>query len=313
MLRSLPKFTKESVTAWSRQHRQAFSAAARQLLKSPLTSTLTTLAIAIALALPSALYLMSNDLASVFSQWNSRQITVFLQLEQTDEDLQSMEKQLSQHPDIADIQSMTSSESLARFKEQSDFGSTASLLDENPLPGVITLTPAQTLVTPDQVAALATEIEAMKGVAEVLLDQDWLNKVFTTINGFRQFSVTVLICFGLLVVLVIHNGLRIEVLKKRDEITITKLVGGSNAFIQRPFLYQGLIYGLTGALLALVIVQIILISLSPHFNALAAVYNTSIMLRLPLGFGLTLVFTAILLSLLSTSLSMRAQLLKIRP
>lgn len=281
--------------------------------QSPLASALTSLAIAIALALPSSLYLMSSDLAKVFDQWNSRQITLFLKLDQSDDELQALTRRLTEREDIAEVSAMTREQSLAHFKETSDFGNSVSLLKDNPLPAVLTVIPADVLNTPEAIAALGQELEALPNVAEILLDQDWLNKVYTTINSFRQFSLTVLLCFGLLVILVIHNGLRIEVLKKRDEITVTKLVGGCNAFIQRPFLYQGLLYGLLGAALALLIIKFILFSLSARFSALSEVYNTTITLHLPISFSLLLILTAITLSLLSTSLSMKLQLRRIRP
>lgn len=313
MLKPFPKITRASLSAWLRQHRQALRAAAGQLLKTPVASLLAVLAIAISLALPSTLYLLSTEVADIFDQWNSRQITLFLKLDQSEQAVQALAEQLEQREDIAAITTKTRSEALEYFNNDSNFADSVALLDENPFPAVITVTPADMLTTPASISALGEELAALPNVAEILLDQDWLKKIFTTIDSFRQFSLTVMICFALLVILVIHNSLRIEVLKKRDEIAVTKLVGGSNAFIQRPFLYQGMIYGLAGAALALLIVQLILMSLSARFASLSEVYSTLIELRLPLSFALLLILTATGLSLVSTSLSMKLQLRAIRP
>ena len=131
-----------------------------------------------------------------------------------------------------------------------------------PCPGLPTCWPAwrKPLAPPDpgtpadelgaRRSGAAEELQAHPEVAEAVLDMDWLQRLNSLMELSRRLVLAVGGLLVLGVVLILGNTIRLAIENRRDEIVIVKLVGGSNAFVRRPFLYTGLWYGVGGGVFA---------------------------------------------------------------
>ncbi len=309
----LPRFSRTAFNAWLHQHRQALQTAIGHILASPLGTLLTVLAIAIALALPNALFLTIDTLGTALGNQNARQISAFMKLSVDGRELHTIAAELEKDPLIERVEVIGRQESLQRFRDSSGMEDLLDLLPTNPLPAVLIIHPRETVDEMDSLERLAMKIEARTTVEQVVLDREWMGTLFSTVAAFKRFSLLMTLLFALLVGLVIHNGLRIDVLEHRHEIEVIKLVGGSDHYIQRPFHYHAVIVGAAGGLLAALFIALLFAILQPRFDELGAAYGVELPLRVGAGFALTLVLLATILSLLSSRITLGALLKRIQP
>src|SRR4029077_13169362 len=178
-------------------------------------------------------------------------------------------------PGIESVTVTTSDQALAEFKEASGFGDALAALEDNPLPHHLTVRPAKNASGPTEVETLRRYFAAFPEVEIVQLDLDWVRRLHTLLDLLKRSLWVVMTVLGLGVLAVIGNTIRLEIQHRRAEIEVTKLVGGSNAFVRRPFLYTGLFYGLGGALLAGLIVMGGLAYLHQAVRELSAQYGGS--------------------------------------
>ncbi len=313
MRKRWPVLTRQGFKALLRQHRDALLVSLTHLLKHPVTTVLTLGAIAISLALPGVLYLLTTHVNAAFSGWDNRQMSVFLEPGSDTQAVSMVTEQIQALGSIARIETITPEQGKASLQASADLQTALATLEDNPLPTVLVVHPDVSLRSAAELESLAARIAALPGVDDLLLDQAWLEKVSATLQGFQRLSIVVAICFGALVILVIHIGLRIELLQRREEVTVTKLVGGSDLYMQRPFNYIAAMYGFLGASLALLLIKLIVWWLSPQLAALNELYGSHFQLRIPLRFAVTLIVATSFISLLSTSVSMKILLKQIRP
>ncbi len=309
----LPRFSRDRLNAWLHQHEQALRTALAHIKASPLGTLLTVLAIAIALALPNALFLTIDSIGAALGDQNTRQISAFMKLSVDGRQLHAIAAELEQDPLVERVEVITRDESLQRFRDSSGMDDLLELLPANPLPAVLIVHPRAEVDEMESLERLAMKIEARTTVENVVLDREWMSTLFSTIAAFKRFSLLMTLLFALLVGLVIYNGLRIEVLEHRHEIEVIKLVGGSDHYIQRPFHYHAVIVGAAGGLLAAIFIAIVFAMLQPRFDELGAAYGVELPLQMGAGFVLTLVLLAVILSLLSSRISLGALLKKIQP
>src|SRR6202021_589752 len=153
--------------------------------------------------------------------------------------------------DVAAVRVISADQALAEFREDSGFGKAPESLNENPLPDTLVVTPTLAASTPQGTAALQTAIAALADVQAVQLDTEWVKRLRAMLDILRR---VVQVTGGLLavgVVLIISNTIRLDILNRRAEIEVMKLVGASDGFTRRPFLYAGFWYGLGGGWAAL--------------------------------------------------------------
>ena len=136
----------------------------------------------------------------------------------------------------------------------SGLGDALAQLDENPLPHVLVLEFDQATVSPEQLSATADELQQLPLVDSVRLDMQWVQRLHAILEMGRRVAFALGIALALGVLLVIGNTIRLAVENRRDEIVVVKLVGGTNGYVRRPFLYTGLWYGVAGGLLAWLLV-----------------------------------------------------------
>ncbi len=244
-----------AVSSYGTRHLQALFGAAGRLVRAPLATLLTLIVIGVALALPAGLALVVGNLrAATGDLATAVDFTVHFKLGTPIERVQQIAASARQRPGVALVTVVTADQALDEFKQASGFGDALAALEDNPLPHHLTVRPAQDASGPAEVESLRRYFAAFPEVEIVQLDLDWVRRLHSLLDLLRRSLWVIVAVLGLGVLAVIGNTIRLEIQQRRAEIEVTKLVGGSNAFVRRPFLYTGIFYGLGGALLAAAIV-----------------------------------------------------------
>lgn len=301
--------------AYGINHLRALVFSLGKLYRAPFSSLLTLLVIAIALTLPSILYLILVNLQQVTPQWDrTAQISVFLASSVADDDVPALATRLAQRADVATTEGITRDQALEEFRTHSGFGDAVDALGENPLPAVILVTPALDTQTPANLEALVASLNELAEVDSASLDMQWVQRLYAIMDTLERTTLILALLLGLGVILVVGNTIRLDVQNRREEIEVAKLVGATDAFIRRPFLYGGLWLGLGGALIALLIVATTRILLTYPVQDLAALYGGQYGIRgLTPTDSLTLLATGSLLGLAGSWITVGRHLKHIEP
>lgn len=300
--------------AWLQHHRLSAAESLQRVLNNPGSSLLTWMVIGIALALPVGLNVALDNVSQVSASWESpAQISLFLRDGVSSDRARELEVELGVREGVGDTHLISREEALAEFRKLSGFSDVLASLEENPLPDLILVTPIATLDQP-QVSALREELQEIPEVAEAVLDMEWLQRL----NSFMELSRRLVIAVGGMliigVLLILGNTIRLAIESRRDEIVIVKLVGGSNGFVRRPFLYTGLWYGVGGGVLAALLVSGALWFLEEPIGDLVLLYESVFHLN---GLGvmgaLNLVILGGLLGLAGAWIAVSRHLVHIEP
>lgn len=261
-------------------HARVFISSLGRLTRQPLATLMTCAVIAIALALPANMYIAINNISDMSVGWDSStQISLYLK---TDIDIDRANKvanYLKLHKDIETVKLITKEEGLKQFTQLSGFGDAVKSLKSNPLPIVITLKPIIDPTRPGMINRLLEELKNIKEVELAQLDMQWVKRLYSIIELAQKSVLIISSLFALAVLLIIGNTIRLDIQNRRAEIEVAKLIGASDAFIRRPFLYTGLWYGLSGGLLAWLLTNISLLLLAGPVERLASLYNSSFYLN----------------------------------
>ncbi|MEO5573843.1 MAG: permease-like cell division protein FtsX [Gammaproteobacteria bacterium] len=304
------------VSAYFLQHLQVFFYSLGQMSRSPMSTLMTAAVIGIALALPTALHVALQNSKSIGAAWDgSAQISLFLRPEISDTQAARLAGRIRAFPGIAEVTVITHAEALAEFRQLSGFGAALNILQENPLPAVLVILPQPSTETGLGLApGLIARLRALPEVEIAEFDMQWLKRLYA-IMALAQRGVFILSALlGLAVLLIVGNTIRLMIQSRRDEIEIVKLIGATDAFIRRPFLYSGLWYGLLGVLIAWLLVNVSLWLLREPVRQLAALYNNDFELAgLNTQTTLLLLGTGVLLGLLGSLLAVKRHLAAIEP
>lgn len=267
--------------AYFHSHQQNAQESFHRLRGEPLQSVMTMLVIAIALALPAMLYVGVSSLQQLSGSWDSSaQMTLFLKKEARPAAIEDLIKQLKANPELADIQYISPEQARDALQKSAGFGEALALLDENPLPPVLLVVPiADIEANVSRVESLVNTLSEQPLVDEVQLDMKWLQRMQQILNIGRQITVLLSGALSLGVLLVVGNTIRLAIESRREEILVVKLVGGTNSFVRRPFLYTGLWYGVLGGLMAGLGVVLAQLWLGVTVSRLAALYQSEFALH----------------------------------
>jgi cell division transport system permease protein len=264
------------VTAWFLRHLQTSIGSLGRLAQHKLATTLTILVIGIALALPACLHLLVTNAQIATGNWNRAvDLTVFLKRPTSAEEARRTAERIRQRRDVEEAQLILADEALKEFRRDSGFGEAIDALNENPLPHTIVVRPAPNYTNTANLQSLAADVRALPSVEVVQLDTAWVNRLNAILEAFQRGLILAAAVLGLGVMVIVGNTIRLDIQNRRDEIEVTKLVGGSDAFVRRPFLYNGVWYGLGGALTAWVITLVAIAVLREPISRLAGLYGSS--------------------------------------
>ena len=290
------------------RHAQVLFAALGQLARAPLATALTLAAIGITLALPSGLYVMLNNLERLSAGWErSAQISLFLKRDVSEAGAHKLAQQVRALPTVTGVDFISREAAFAEFKRESGFGAALNTLDSNPLPAVLIVRPAAS--DPLAIETLVASLARLPGVDLAQLDIEWLRRLASLLQLAERGVLLLAVLLSLAVLLIIGNTIRLVVVTRQNEIEIVQLVGGTPAFIRRPFLYTGLFQGLFGGLLAWLLVDSSLLFLNGPAQELAGLYGSGFGLNgLGVAAGTTLALGGAVLGWLGARLAVGQQL-----
>ncbi len=309
-----PDFSTRQLARYATRHAQVLLSTLGRLYRNPLTSLMTAAVIGIALALPTGLFVALANVQQISGGFDSAaRITLFLRASVDDSQAAGIAKQLAGRPGITKTHAVTRAQALEEFRQLSGFGVALDALDENPLPAVIVVQPAAD-ATPETVQALLDRLKLMPEVDLAQLDMQWVKRLYAFLALGRRGILLIAALLGLSVLLIVGNTIRLDIQNHREEIEVTKLIGATDAFVRRPFLYSGFWYGLGGGLIAWLLVSGALSLLRGPVQQLAGLYGSDFTLA-ALGTGATLKLLAIstVLGLLGSWLAVGRHLNAIQP
>ena len=297
------------------RHAQVFFYTLGQLWRTPVATSLTVAVIGITLALPAGLYVGLENVQRLAGGWeDSGQISLFLKQDLSGSAIEKLSDKIRKLPAVAWVDYVSREAALAEFKKLSGFGEALGALERNPLPPVLVVHPSARHAHPKALQSLLQQLRRYNEVELAQLDLEWVQRLYAILGLARQGVLILTAGLAVAVLLIIGNTIRLAVLNRRDEIEIIKLIGGTTAFIRRPFLYAGTLQGLFGGLLAWLLIGLGLLLLSGPVHRLASLYGSLFTLE-NLGFLATLALIGIggLLGWLGSRLAVGRHLRAIEP
>lgn len=295
---------------WLTQHIQACKQVLARLADHGLSTLLIALAIGVTLALPVVLYTALDNLNNLVSDVKKEShISVFLKKESDKAAIETIKNILEKNTAVKSVQFVAKDEALKLLAASNANEDVINSLDENPLPDAFFIEPAA--LDSASIDVLKNDLNKMDGVAQVLVDGAWLNRLnyLLALGKKVMFVLTALLGFALFAV--IGNTIRMQILTQRAEIEVSQLIGATKSFIRRPFLYAGALYGLLGGLLALAIACVVIVIFNQSLIALAAEYQSDFSLSLPAPYtAIATCLLAILIGLVSAYLAVSKSLFK---
>ena len=306
----------DKLRSYFQNHRQLLLSTFHRLAKEPVQTLMTSLVVAIALGLPAVLYVGIVNMQALGSRVETTaQLTVFLNKEATEVAVEQLRESLLSESDITAVDYISREQALVEFQALSGFGDVLEMLDENPLPPVLIVQPVDHFQG-DLLASegLVTRLKALALVDDVRLDMKWMQRLQGMLEVGERLAFSLGIALALGILLIIGNTIRLAIESRRDEIVVVKLVGGTNAYVRRPFLYTGIWYGALGGLLAWFLVAVGLQWIDGPVEHLAELYQSVFELQ-GMGFSglVALVVIGAILGLIGAWLAVARHLAGIEP
>lgn len=260
---------------WALDHYRALLECLNRVSQTRFATFLTVSVIGISLALPVGLFGFLKNIEVLGRAWDSNtHISLFLQVGTNEETVHHILKTLKSEPDISAVSYISPEEGLKEFSQVSGLNTTLTSLEENPLPGVIQVTPSLSINSKESLNTLLNTLKNLPHVEVAQLDLDWLNRLFAFVEIAKRFVFSLGLLLALGVLLVISNTIRLSVYHYREAIEVLKLVGAADGFVRRPFLYTGVVYGLAGAMIALLVDDTIIAFLRGPITHFAELYHS---------------------------------------
>lgn len=302
------------MTAWLAEHVRCLTATLARLASTPLASSLNVLVIGIALSLPVGLYVLIDNLQSASSRWAAAEpeISAFMSLDASRADIAQIDTRLKQNPRVLRYRLVPRDEALQELKQSSGLADVIEGLPQNPLPDAFVVNARDP--APQALEALRDEIKQWPRVDHVQLDAAWARRLDATLR-FGRLAVAMLGgLLALALVAVTFNVIRLQVLTRREEVEVIKLIGATDAFIRRPFLYYGALQGCAGGAMAWLIVSGGVWLVNRNLGELSHVYASLFQLQsLPPVDGLSLLLIPAALGWLGAWLAVGRHLVAIAP
>jgi cell division transport system permease protein len=276
---------------------------------------MTAMVIGIALALPAGLYLLLANLDRLSGAWEGQAgLSVFLKDEVKADAAAGLAERVRAWPEVAGVTLVTPAQALEEFKQRSGYADVLAALEENPLPVVLLVSPAVNHTDPASAGALQQRLRQLPETDLVQLDLQWLQRLAAILDTARRAVLLVSALLALAVLLMVGNTIRLEIQNRREEIVVTKLIGATNGFVRRPFLYSGIWYGVLGAMLAWLVVELGFRLLEAPVQRLVGLYEGSFELQTQPGQLLLLLLVGgITLGLLGSWIAVGRHLKSVEP
>ncbi|NEG63568.1 cell division protein FtsX [Pantoea agglomerans] len=265
---------------WQEQWRYALRGTLSDMWRQPLATLLTVMVIAISLTLPSVCYMVWKNVSQAATQWYpAPQLTVYISKTLDDTAAENVVAQLKQVEGVDNVNYLTREEALNEFRNWSGFGGAMDMLEQNPLPAVAIITPKLNFQNSDTMQSLRDRVTKVQGVDEVRMDDSWFARLAALTGLVGQIASMIGVLMIVAVFLVIGNSVRLSIFARRDTINVQKLIGATDGFILRPFLYGGALLGFSGAVLSLLLSEVLVLRLQSVVANVATVFGTTFSLE----------------------------------
>ncbi|MCK4865865.1 MAG: permease-like cell division protein FtsX [Gammaproteobacteria bacterium] len=298
------------------RHAQVFFYSLGQLSRVPISTLMTCMVIGIALALPMGLHTLLKNAQQLSGGWESTaQISVFLKKKITASQAQKIQSDIQHWPDVISVHYISRERALKEFQALSGFGDALKALNTNPLPSVLIVKPKLSSSKNEQATQqLLNKLRNLKQTDKAQLDMQWVRRLYAIMNIVERGVLILGFLLALAVLLVVGNTIRLAIQNRRKEIVVMKLIGGTDAFIRRPFLYTGFWYGLFGGIIAWMLVSFTILSISTPIEKLTTLYQNQFELSgMSFLTTLSLLCISILLGLVGSWFAVGRHLREIEP
>jgi cell division transport system permease protein len=273
------------LNTWAARHAQTAIGTLGRLLQHWIPSTFMVLVIGIALALPACLQVVLNNARLASGDWNRAiEISVYFKSTASLAQVEQAAAAVRRRGDVASVKVISADAALVEFRKQSGFGDALAALTDNPLPHAMIVRPRSEAAAGTALKELTEELSKAPDVELAQLDASWVERFNAILEILTRGAKVIGGLLALAVVVIVGNAIRADIQSRREEIEVTKLVGGSDAFVRRPFLYTGIWFGFAGGLLALFVTLTVVGILSAPVRRLAQLYGSPFELT---GLGLT--------------------------
>lgn len=299
---------------WVSSHVSTAIGALGRLLRQPFSSLMIILVIAVTLALPAAINLVVKNARTVSGSWdNALDFSVFLEPQVSLTEAEALARLIGQRADIETVELISADDALAEFKRQSGFAEALDQLPDNPLPHALVVRPSASN-TSASLILLQEEIGNLPESDYVQVDTEWVQRFHAILDIVRQAIAIGAALLAVAIVVIIANTIRLDIENRREEIEVTKLIGATNGFVRRPFLWTGFWYGLLGGLMALALVQYGLYLLEGPVARLSGLYQSNIaVVSLDLGEGAVIIGIGVFLGLFASWFTAARHMRRIEP
>ncbi|MCK4842361.1 MAG: permease-like cell division protein FtsX [Methylococcales bacterium] len=296
-------------------HAHALFSSLGRLVRNPFTSAMTIIVMAIAISLASGFYLIVVNMQQLTGNIEStNQISLFLKSNVSDTSAQKLADKIRNNNNVEQVKFISKFQALEEFKVYSGFGDALNMLDKNPLPAVIQVLPKNTLGDVQGVEVLMKKFNHFSQVDFAQMDMQWIKRLQTIMQIIERGVFLLSILLGFAVLFITGNTIRLELQNRRDEVLISKLVGATHSFIQRPFLYTGFWLGFFSGVVAWFLVMVMMNTLQNPIEKLSILYNGAFDV-LYLGINETVYLLGItsLLGVIGAWVVLRYQIRQIKP
>lgn len=257
---------------WLAHHKASLADALRRLLRTPLAALFTALAIGVAITLPAGMYLGLKNIHYLAGDLPTQpEISLFIAEQATRTEREGIKRVIDTHPAVGSRRFISREAALESLNARGLSDITAGL-DKNPLPDAWVI--AFDGTGPQDMEALRKKLAALPGVESVHADSVWAERLQAILHLGRQLVLLLAALFGMALIAIASNAIRTQILARRDEIEVSRLIGATDRYIRRPFLYYGALQGATGALAALGILALLGIALDGPVGQIATLYGS---------------------------------------
>jgi len=290
---------RSNLKVWLSHHKLALTNAINRIKKSPIPTALTILVVGVALALPASLQvIIKNVEPSQTALSEQAQITLFIEVDAKPASIDAFVAELKTRQDISDVEYIPASKAWEEFQHTTGLSGSSSLLEKNPLPHTVIIRPSTEIQDTVRIESLRKELQVLPLVDLAKIDMLWVERLYAIIDFVKLTSISISIFLIFTVLIVIGNTIKMLGQNFHDEIIVSKLVGASDGYVRRPFLYSGVLYGFAGSCCAILFVFIGVLLLTPQLDQIAALYQTQIDITiLSMSDILSLLFIGIILGL----------------
>ncbi|NBX00110.1 MAG: ABC transporter permease [Methylophilaceae bacterium] len=296
---------------WLNQHMQPLRMVLGRMRQNLLGTVLMCCVMGVTLSLPAILFTIVDNLGQLAGGIESKpQLSLFLKLDASSSTNQAISEQLKKHAGIAKYEFVTKETAWEQMQQNANTADIGASLDKNPLPDAYFVTPKD--IKPENVKRLQQEMQQWEGVELAQVDANWIKRLDTVLKLGKKAIFVLVALLGFALVAIIGNTIRLQIMTQLEEIEVSKLIGATNQFIRRPFLYAGTLYGLGGGLAAWLIVLAVVQLFNTSVTEIADLYASQFRLSMPnVTITLAMLLSAISLGWLGSFVAVNRSLAKI--